>query len=196
MARHRMGITRFKTGIQHADSKLFNAGHGSVPDTFEVLETEGGLRTTTGGTQTIQDSASTGEVVRVGDIVKYINLFLQCSPRPEIGTAQEKVGWVEWAFVMVKESETTVPITDVGTQTLGVICTNMFRNECIYTGMMPVGSTQANSQAITIKVPKFKQKIRMGDEWRFITEWRPSLSTSTSTGNMRFVKSFMYKTYS
>ncbi len=195
MAR-RQGITRFKTGIQHADTKVLNAGHGSIPDTFEVLETEGGLRTVTGSTQTIQDSASTGEVVRSGDIVKYINLFIQCAPRASIGTDDTRVGWCEWAFVMVKESETTVPITDTGTLTLGTICTNMFRNECIYTGNFPVGQTQSNSANIVIKVPKFKQKIRLGDEWRLITMWRSSLSTDTGTAQMRFIKSFMYKSYS
>ncbi len=191
-----MSIGKFKTGIQHADTKLVNHGSGSIPDTFEVLETEGGLRTTTGGTQTIQDSASTGEVVRVGDIVKYINLFMEIGPRIDQANNVDKTGWLEWAFVMVKESETTVPITDIGIQTLGVICTNMFRNECIYTGAVPIGNQQPNYFAASIKVPKFKQKIRLGDEWRFITFFRSVSSTSTSVVAMRSVKSFMYKTYS
>ncbi len=194
MARRRQAVTRLKTSITHADTKLINAGAGAIPDTFEVLETEAGLRTTTGGTQTITDSRSTGEVVNVGDIVKYINLFLEVGPR-FAAVATDRIGWLEWALVMVKESETTVPITDTGTQTLGTICKNMFRNECIYTGHIPVGSEQTNSQSIAIKVPRFKQKITLGDEWRFITYFRSTSSVSTEVAAVRVIKSFMYKGY-
>lgn len=197
MARHRVRSQLMgKVGIQHADTKLINHGGGSIPDTFEIMETEAGLRTVTGATQTIQDSASTGEVCRTGDTIKYVNLFLQTVPRPGSGADADSLGWLEWAFCMVKESEVTVPITSVGTQTLGVICTNMFRNECIFTGAMPIGLKQANNISIKIKVPKFKQKIRIGDEWRFITWWRSSNSADVSTTAMRTVKSFMYKAYS
>ncbi len=196
MARRRQTISRFKTAVAHADTFLGNTGSGSVPQTFAVLETEAGLRTTTGATQTIQDSASTGEVVRTGDIVKYINLFVQICARNDEAVAHERTGWLEWALVMVKESETTVPSTAIGTQTLGVICNNMFRNECIFTGNIPCFNAGANSLDIKIKVPKFKQKIRIGDEWRFITYWRSSSSTDVSTTAMRLIKSFMYKTYS
>ncbi len=196
VARRRMAITKFKVGIQHADTKLLNSGSGSVPDTFEIMETEGGIRSLTGATQTIQDSASTGEVCRVGDIIKYVNLFIETGPRNNQGVAQDRNGWLEWAFVCVKESETTVPITTIGTQTLGVICTNMFRNECIYTGCIPHGVDIPNYAEIKIKIPKFKQKIRLGDEWRFITYFRATSSTASGTVETRQVKSFMYKTYS
>ncbi len=194
--RRARGITRFKTGIQHADTLLSNIGPASIPTTFEVLETEGGTRSVTGATQTIQDSASTGEVVRVGDIVKYINLFIEIAPREAVATPTNRAGWLEWALVMVKESETTVPITSTGTQTLGTICTNMFRNECIYTGAVPVGRDVPNFAAIKIKVPKFKQKIRLGDEWRFICYARSNNSADVATDAYRLVQSFMYKTYS
>ncbi len=191
-----MGITKFKVGIQHGDCKIVNAGGGQVPDTFEIMETEGGLRTTDGSTQTIQDSASTGEVCRVGDTIKYVNLFLQVAPRATATSPTESNGWLEWAFVMVKESEVTVPITQTGVLTLGVICNNMFRNECIFTGNIPIGLNQSNSADIKIKVPRFKQKIRLGDEWRLITWFRSWSSTNTDTNNVRVMKSFMYKTYS
>lgn len=181
-------------GITHADTKVLNSGSGQIPDTFEVLETEAGVRSVTGGTQTITDSRSTGEVVNVGDCVKYINLFIGAGPR-EASPVADRQGWLEWAFVCVKESETTVPITDVGTQTLGTICKNMFRNECIMTGMMPLGRDQCNVQSIQIKIPKSKQFIRLGDEWRFVTWFRSTLATSTENAAIRLVKSFMYKGY-
>ncbi len=195
MPRHRSSLMlRTKRSVQHGDTLLSNIGSGSVPTTFEVLETEGGARTLTGASQTIQSSASTGEVVRVGDTVKYINLFFEIAARAI--TAATDVGWLEWAFVCVKESETTVPITTVGTQTLGIICTNMFRNECIFTGCIPVGLNQSNCTTIKLKIPKFKQVIRLGDEWRFVCYFRSNNSADVQTASHRLVQSFMYKTYS
>ncbi len=197
MARHRrMGVTRTKVGITHADTNLLNQGSGSAPASFNVLETDAGARTLTGATQVIQDNADTGEVCRVGDIVKYVNLFLEIGPRNEIGTDQDRTGWLEWAFCCVKESETAVPITNVGTQTLATICKNMFRGECIFTGAVPVGTQQPNTMSIQIKIPKGKSSIHIGDEWRFITWFRSVSSTAAGTGNVRVIKSFMYKAYS
>jgi len=192
--RHRMSIGKYKMGIAHADTFLANIGAGTVPQQLEILETEAGTRSLTGGTQTITDSRSTGEVVNIGDVVKYINLFIQIGPRLT-ESSTDRTGWLEWALIMVKESETDVPITVTGTQTLGVICNHMFRNECIYTGNIPVGAEIPNSANITLKVPKSKQTIRFGDEWRFITSFRSVSSTSTSTTAVRLIKSFMYKAY-
>jgi len=191
-----MSIAKYKQAIAHADTKIFNNGAGGIPDQFEILETEAGSRTVTGVTINITSSRSTGEVVNTGDVVKYVNLFLEVSPRGNVGDAQDRTGWMEWAFVCVKESETDVPITQMGVQTLGVVCNNMFRNECIFSGAMPIGTTQPNYMEMKIKIPRFKQRIHIGDEWRFITSFRSNSSTSVSTTALRVVKSFMYKAYS
>ncbi len=156
MARRRVKLATYKTGIQHADSILSNVGEASTVGNFTVLDTSAGARDLTGGSITIKSSATTARVVNVGDIIKYVNLFIQCGPRADQGTDQDRTGWLEWAFVCVKESETQVPVTDLGILTIGTICTNMFRNECIYTGNIPVGGTQPNSASIVIKIPKFK----------------------------------------
>ncbi len=190
-----MSITKYKVGIAHADTFLDNIGAASTPTSFKVLETSAGARTISGATSVTKAQADTGEVVFVGDIVKYINLFIQCGPIASEASA-DKGGWLEWAFVCVKETETEIPSTLVGTHTLGVIANHMFRNECVYTGNIPVGTTQPNSANISIKVPRFKQKIRQGDEWRFYVYWRATLSTSTQTDSNRIVLSFMYKCYS
>ncbi len=191
-----MQISRFKTGIQHCDTNITTTGGGTVPSKMNILETEGGARSSAGTEKTIKDFSTTGEVVNVGDIIKYVNLFIQSAPRSTATTPAESMGHIEWAFVMVKESENEVLITNVGTLTLGCIATNMYRNECIYTGSFPIGLNQANSQNITIKVPKFKQKIRLGDEWRFIHWFRSWDSTNDDLNNVKTIKSFMYKTYS
>ncbi len=182
-----------KLGIAHAGTLLSNIGHGSVPTEFEVLETEAGTRTLTGASQTITDSRSTAEVVNIGDIVKYINLFIQISSRSSID--EDRQGWLEWAFVCVKESEASIPITNLGVDTLGVCANRMYRNECIYTGNIPCGMAVPNSLDIKIKIPKSKQIIRFGDEWRFYVFWRSNNSADMSTIDMRCVQSFMYKAY-
>ncbi len=181
--------------MQHAGTLLSTIGGASVPAEMVVLKTEAGPRNTTGANQDVTAERDTGNKCNVGDICKYINLFIEIGPRPDQETEVDRIGWLEWAFVCVKESETNVPNTTVGVQTLGTICTNMFRNECIYTGAIPVPSQIPSVTNITLKIPKTKSQIRIGDEWRFITVFRCVKSTSTSTTTQRLVKSFMYKGY-
>ncbi len=194
--RSRIRLSQIKVPIKHSDTNITTHGGGTVPGTFNVMETEGGSRTVSGVTKTIKDNASTGELCNVGDQIKYVNLFIECAPRSTATTPAESMGHIEWAFLCVKESETTVPLTQLGVQTLGDVCTNMFRNECIFTGNMPIGLNQPNSSAIVIKIPKFKQKIRMGDEWRFVHWFRSWDSTNDDLNNIKTIKSFNYKCYS
>ncbi len=144
---------------------------------------------------TIQSLAGTDEDCRTGDIVKYTNLHLQGARRSGIVESRGR-GWVEWALIMVRENETTVPSTRTGVQTLGDICTNMYRGECIFTGAMPIGTDQPNYIDIQIKVPKIKQKIKLGDEWRFIAYFRDILTTPAGTDSVRLLMSFNHKVYS
>ena len=195
MRHFRKRATAGKIGIQHAGTLISNIGGATPPAEQVVLKTEAGARNVTGANQDITAERDTGNKCNVGDCVKYINLFLQATPRPAIDADDDRTGWLEWAFVCVKESETNVPNTTIGVQTLGVICTNMFRNECIYTGAMPLGTRQPNYLPIMIKIPKAKQFMRIGDEWRLITYFRDTKATSASTTAVRLVKSFMYKGY-
>lgn len=197
MARHFRRATKGKMGVQHCGTVLSNAGAASAIASQVVLKTEAGARNVTGANQDITAERDTGNKCNVGDCIKYINLFMQVGPRMnETGVEDEdKTGWLEWAFVCVKESETTVPATTFGVQTLGVICTNMFRNECIYTGAIPVGNAQPNYLAVQLKVPKAKQFLRIGDEWRLVTQFRAVDSASTRSDAVRLLKSFMYKAY-
>ncbi len=189
-------MMRTKVAIQHTDTLVANIGNSGNPVQFEVLETETGTRTLTGASQTTKDSASTAEVVNIGDTVKYINLFIQAGPRQAGTGADDRTGWLEWAFLMNKESDTVIPTTQLGTQTLGDVATKMYRNECIYTGCMTIGNNQPSYLPIILKVPRFKQHIRIGDEWSLYVKFRSVLSTSVDTDAVRVILSFMYKTYS
>ncbi len=188
--------TQGKVPIQHSDTNILNTGGAAVPTKFVVLETSAGARTVTGATQTTKSQSGTDELCNIGDIVKYINLFAEAAQRFDASEDDDNRGWLEWAFMMVKENETEVPITQMGVQTLGDVCTKMYRNECIYTGMIPLGLNQPATLDIKIKVPRFKQKIRIGDEWRFVCYARDLKATSTNAVNVRLVRSFMYKSYS
>ncbi len=139
---------------------------------------------------TIQSFSSTDDDCRTGDTVKYTNLHIQAGPRNNIDAVQDRTGWIEWAFVCVRENETEVPGTRFSVQTVGDICTNMYRGECIYTGSIPVGGGQPVTADIMLKIPKHKQKIKLGDEWRFLTGFRAVSASSVSTATIRIVKSY------
>ncbi len=183
-------------GVQHSDTALQNQGPASVPTSHIVLETRGGARPLSGTEQTIKGDATTGDTVNVGDTVKYINLFCQVAAREGVGSSAEETGWLEYGFIMVKESDTTVPNTQLGTTTLGDVLTKMWRNECIWTGNFPINRNGANSLSLKIKVPRFKQKIRLGDQWRFVYSIRSSSSTDVNTASFRTISSTIYKSYS
>lgn len=191
---NRLKLHQTRSSVQHVDTIVSSVGAASAPATMVVMDLEAGARPTTGGTTTIQVGQGTNEECNMGAVIKYINLFLQAAPRTA-GTVDERNGWIEWALVMCQESDTVVPITLLGTQTLMQVCTNMFGGECIYTGNMPIGSTQPNSKDITLKVPKHKQILKRGDQWRFITSFRDTVVTATETDAIRLVKSFLYKSW-
>ncbi len=194
MARRRRRITLNKHGVKKAHTVVATIGGATVPASFIVLNPDSGARTVDGAAQNIKDNANTSETCFVGDIVKYINLHIQVGPRTG-PSGNDTIGWLEWAFVCVKQTETAVPITQLGVLTLGTVCTNMFRNECIMSGFIPIGFQQANGQSISLKIPTTKSTVKIGDEWRFITYFRDMQAASTSTTAVRLIKSYNYKTY-
>jgi len=181
-----------KAKVKHSGTLIDNIGQGSNAVKLVILKTSGGPRSTTGAPQTIQSLASTDDDCRTADVCKLVNLHIQVGPRTDQGSEIDRVGWLEWAFVLVRENETEVPSTRLGVQTLGDICTNMYRGECIFTGNIPVGVRQPASAEIILKIPKSKRKIKLGDEWRFITFFRSVSSASVNQIAIRIVKSYNY----
>ncbi len=195
-SRRKRSILLSKVGVKHSGTFLANIGAGSPVAKLIILKTSGGPRSDDGAPQTIQSAASTDDDCRTGDICKFTNLYIQASPRANIDNNEDRTGWVEWAFILVRENENEVPNTRIGVQTLGDICTNMYRGECIYTGSVPVGNVQPVTAEIKLKIPKNKFKIKLGDEWRFLTYFRAASSTSTSTTAVRLIKSYNHRVYS
>ncbi len=179
--------------VKHSGSFLANIGAATAPASMIILKTSGGPRSTDGSPQTIQSASSTDEDCQTADTCKLVNLHIEAGARPDVGAAKDRTGWLEWSLVCVRENETAVPITRLGVQTLGDVCTAMYRGECIYTGAIPVGDAQPVTGEISLKIPKTKQHIKLGDEWRFITSFRAVDAASTGTATIRIVKSFNYK---
>lgn len=185
-------ITLGKQPLHHSGTLLDNVGSGSVPTKFVTIETEVGPRSTTGAPKSVQSFRSTDEICQIGDCIKYVNLFIQVAPRT--ATAND-VGWLEWAYVCQRENDADIPITQVGNQTLGVIAKQMYRNECVYTGNIPIGSAQANKLDIQLKIPKPKTFLHIGDEYNLYVYYRSTNSADVQTDNIRVILSYFYTSY-
>ncbi len=181
-----------RVGIKHADTLMGNIGPASAVTKFPIIESEGGLRTES--EQTIQANATTGEVCRTGDLVKYVNIHIQSASRTLASIDQ--VGWLEYACVWKREGETDITNTTLGTLTLGTACTNLFRNDCIWTGFIPIFENGAFGAELHLKMPQTKQFLKLGEEFVLYLAFRSTISTDTGTANNRFVASFNYKAYS
>ncbi len=194
--RRKVRLSQTRESLVHSDTLVVTHGPSSIPSSFVVLDTEAGARSLDGTPKAVQAGQNTAEETNVGSIVKYMNIFIESAVRPvEADNDDEAVGWLEWALVMVKQTETSMPITNVGTLTIGNIAKNMYRNECIFTGCMPLGKFQPNCQSIVIKVPRFKQKITIGDQWRLLIYFRDVVATASETNSCRTILSTMWKSW-
>jgi len=194
VARHfRKRTTLGKASEQHSDTKVFTIGPATDPvSEFIIRDTQQGARLPDGDTDTIQLGRGNNEECNVGDTCKYLNVFIEVGPRLEQITS---TGWVEWALCMHKQSDAPPGNTNLGTNTLGDVCTKYLRNECILTGSIPVGKAQPNYQEIKVKVPKFKQVLRTGDQYILYLHARTVSATETATNTFRVLCSFIYRNY-
>ncbi len=195
--RHRKRVTAGKTPIKHASTLVDNTGPG-VGSFFAhtIYETDVGLRPIGGGVKTIKDSATTGKICNVGDIVKYINVTWECSPRGADSTnIKDDAGFLEWALVFQRERDSSPNTSNIGVETLGVVCTNFFREDCLMTGCFPVGSRQSMCLTLPFKLPEKCTKLRMGFILKMFCYLRGSSSTDTRTDSNRLLVSSHFKSY-
>jgi len=183
-----------KDPIKKALTLIANVGPASNPNFELVILDTANTRDSTGTVQTIRSSQDTGSACNVGDIIKYVNISIQCGPRdatPEDDTS----GWLEWAVVKSKENRVTPQTTNLGISTLGVVCTNAFRGDCILTGNFPVGGDQPNSTDISIKIPKIFCKMQIGSSLVLYCHFRSTNSASVATDLVRLIASAQFKLY-
>ncbi len=188
---------KFKAHEKHSDTKIHVIGPGTVATPFHIMrDTEVGARDPAGGNDTIQLGRGFGEECNIGDTCKYINIIVQAGPRNvnDPINAQD-FGWIEWGFCIIKNSDPAPLNTNIGTFTLGDILTKYFRNDCIYTGAIPIGALQCAVQTITLKIPKSKVTLRVGDEWTFFLRARTISSVETATNSFKVLTSCNYINY-
>ncbi len=186
-----------KTPVKHFSTLVDNTGP-AVGTFFShiVFQTDAGVRTATGGVRNIKQLADTAEEVNVGDLIKYVNVCLQCTPRGvEPTNVLDNAGWLEWALITQKENATLPTVANIGVITLGNICTNFYREDCLMTGCFPIGTNQAMSVDLKFKLPQKCCKIRLGHILRVICFIRTSNSADARTDSHRLLASSNFKCY-
>ncbi len=190
--------TKGLNGIKHSSTLVANTGQGVATFfTHVVFITDVGTRNLAGGVRNIKDIATTGNTVNVGDMIKYVNICLECCPRGANPTNDnDNCAWLEWAVVWQRERDVQPTVANIGVGQLSELCTNLYRENCFLTGCFPIGTKQAMSQDIKIKIPRRCCKIKMGDVLEIICFVRTSNSTDTRTDSHRLIASSLFKVYS
>lgn len=181
-----------KDPIKKSASFIGNIGQGSSPTSHTLLEVP--ARSVDGATQTVRDDQNTGTSANVGDIIKYVNITIQAANQ-DANVEPNDTGWFEWAVTFEKETQTSIPSTHTGTQTLPTLAMRIFRGDCLLTGQIPIGSIQPMTQEIKIKIPKAKVKLQLGSNMQIHTFFRSADSTDVRTDNIRRVVLTFYKLY-
>ncbi len=195
MARRRkLRLTAIKSGVKHSSTLLANIGSGSVPSVHSIYFTATGTRPSGGSTKGIMDIADNAGTCFVGDIIKYVNVCIQCGPRTA-GVADNN-GWLEWALVRQVEQTQLMATTNLGVQTLMDTAQKQFRNNVFLTGCFPMGKEQPNSLDLKIKIPRQWEKLLMGGILILFCYFRSVSSTDTRTDSHRLVVSSIFKAYS
>ncbi len=190
--------TRNKVPVKHGSTLVDNTGPG-VGSFFKhvIWETETGPRVNTGANQTIKTQADNARDCNVGDLIKYVNICMQCSPRgAESTNIADDTGWLEWAVFWQDQASTTLSVANIGTETLGVLSGRAYRADAIMSGCFPVGARQSMSADLHIKIPKRMCSLKIGSTLQIMCYVRGSSSTDTRTDSNRLIVSSQFKAYS
>ncbi len=197
--RHRIRrVTLGKVPIKHAVTTVGNTGAGvGSYFTLNAIITETGARVTAGGVQVTKDNANTESICNIGDIIKYVNFCIECSPRGANPTQDnDNCAWLEWAVVYQEERDINPTVANIGVATLGTICSHFYRENCLMTGCFPIGTKQAMSTDLKIKIPRKWCRLKIGYVLNLLCYVRTSVSTDVRTDSHRLIASAMYKCYS
>ncbi len=190
-------LTLGKDPIKHSSTLVDNTGAGvGSYFTHQIFVTDVGSRIQSGGVQVLQDEANNESQCKVGDIIKYVNICLECSPRGADPTNDnDNAGWLEWAVVWQEEAVKNINTSNIGVATLGVIASHAYRQNCLMTGCFPLGTKQAMAQDIKIKLPQKCCKLRQGSLLECFCYVRTSNSTDVRTDSHRLIASSHFKCY-
>jgi len=192
MPYHRRSRGRLGTSTEkHSGTKVHVIGPGTtIIANHLIRDTEVGDRTPAGNNDTITLGRSLEEECNIGDKCAYVNIHIQASNRAS--GSDQNIGWIEWAFACHKGDDAPPTNSNLSIHTLGDIVTKYLRNECIYTGAVPVGLNQPAVAEITLKIPKSKIQLRLGDIWKLYLFARNITSTETATDSFLVISSYNY----
>lgn len=149
------------------------------------------------GSSSSYDVVDTQRTVGPNSIIKYLNFRLQAGIKAATGNAEN--GYIEYAVVIFDESQAAPTVdalitANIGTQTLGDMCVNLYREKCIWNGAFGISKELPRCQDISLKVPPKFCKCKTGRYIAFLYTFRSSLSTDTTT-QLGTVYSHQYKVY-
>ncbi len=188
--------TMGKDPIKHSRTVVSVIGNGSMVTQNALIVTNVGDRSLDGTAKVIQDQASTANLVMVSTVVKYLNIVLQAATT-EAGNDQntQTQGWIEWAIVFREEVDIPIPVTEIGTRTLGDIAMQMFRGDCLLTGQFPVSVNLPNVERIVLKLPNKAIKWKIGQVLSIYMLFRDAETTDLQTDTVKVVQSAFFKAY-
>lgn len=197
--RHRIfRVTKGKVPIKHGSSLIANTGPGDGSFFKHVIwDTAAGPRNAAGNQKTIKTEANTGRECNVGDIIKYVNICIEAAPRGADSTnIKDDTGWLEWAIYWQDANTVVLTVANIGVETLGVLSGRAYRQDAVMSGCFPLGSRQAMSTDLHIKIPKRMCQLKFGSTLSIMCYVRGSSSTDTRTDSTRLIVSSQFKTYS
>ncbi len=183
--------------VKHGSTLFDNTGPG-VGSFYKhlIYSVTGGTRPTDGSPKVLESQVITDETCQVTDIVKYVNICIQCSPRGADSTnLKDDCAWLEWAIYWNREADITLTVTNIGTDSLGVLSGRCFRENAIMSGCFPIGARQPMSSDLHIKIPDRMCKLKLGDKLFIMCYVRGSSSTDTRTDSHRLLVSSQFKAY-
>ncbi len=148
------------------------------------------------GVGDVFENADTKDLCSANSLVKYLNIRLESGIRD---VAPEAPGFVEYAVIFFEkqESEPTVNsliTSNIGTQTLGDLCRNLYRGDCIWEGAFRVSRELPEVLDLKIKLPGKCIKTERGKYLMFLKAFRTNDVTDT-TSDCRSWYSHNYKVY-
>ncbi len=167
---------------------------GNVLETIVIQPTDD---VGSSGTADIFENADTLNKVSSNSICKYINIREEISIKPDIAAANP--GFFEYALVVFDEQQSIPGVdvqisTNIGTQTLGDLCVNLYRGKCLWNGSVAIAREQPQVLDLKIKVPpKFCKQMR-GMYMMWFATFRSAVTTD-STSTIPAVYSHQYKQY-
>ncbi len=148
------------------------------------------------GTSPVLNVADTMSTVGPNTIIKYVNVMFETGLRD---TAPAAPGFIEYAVIHI-DRETgpyVIPASitgGFGTQTLGDLCRNIYRGDCIWYGSFPVSREIPQTVPLSIKLPDKACRCKSGAQLLLLVGHH-GLNVADTTSDARTFLTIGFKAY-